>query len=67
MIIRSDYDPPGFGKWLTAEVGVWCVANRLTDRLRRNGYECALSTKKYRDYHNRWLGLVIARQMLGAG
>ncbi|MDR6954145.1 hypothetical protein J2X65_003513 [Ancylobacter sp. 3268] len=38
----------GFCTWLAARHGTrWCVAQRLTDRLRRQGYDLALSPKKY--------------------
>ncbi|MES2295378.1 MAG: hypothetical protein V4527_18930 [Pseudomonadota bacterium] len=67
MILRQDFPPPGFGDWLTQELGGqrWCVAARLTERLRAQGYAVALPQARYTAHRDRWLGLTLASTMFG--
>lgn len=41
-----------FCDWLAAKVGTrkWCVFPRLTDRVKRKGYELAIPQKKFSAY-----------------
>lgn len=66
MILIADRDPPGFGQWLTAKVGRWVVADRLTPRLVSKGYVTALTQGRYNRLRAEWLGHLMARTMLGA-
>ena len=41
--------PMTFNQYLAATLGTrnWCVASRLTDRMRERGYDLAISQKKF--------------------
>ena len=48
---------PPFHEWLSAKLGTqkWCVASRLTERLRGKGYEQALSPVAYDIRRQQWI------------
>lgn len=65
MIFKPVPDLPGFGRWLTNQLGgQWCVANRLTDALRGRGYDVAISQTRYTAMKNRHAALTLACVML---
>lgn len=46
---------PSFSDYMRATFGSkWCVAQRLTDRLRGKGYEVALTSKQYDATRRAW-------------
>lgn len=49
QVAKSAQHP--FCAWLAERLGThkWCVATRLTARMRESGYDMAISERRYRD------------------
>jgi hypothetical protein len=56
---------PGGKEWLDwlerrVGTGAWCVAQRLTPRMRDKGYALAISPKRFRELETEYLSLKVS-------